>query len=265
MAAVTEPYGAASLVLTHWLTGDVPCAVPGLPGRWASREGRIVGTGLVPGEWRSSSGEPLGDRVELRVEGVGGSSIAGGSRTAGGPSIAGDPDGVSEIFIGDRAVRAFERDGVLALRILDPAAENRVTLTGIESYEPDERWRVAAKFEPRAEHREIELFDGYQRTVETSGSLVFTLDGVERRLTGTLRPDAISVVFGDATNGVETYGFRFLTVPLPTAEGRTVIDFNRAYLPPCCFSDQFVCPLPTAENRLPVAIRAGERTVLRAE
>ncbi|RGE24356.1 DUF1684 domain-containing protein [Leucobacter sp. wl10] len=136
-------------------------------------------------------------------------------------------------------------------------------MRGIEAYAPHEAWRLGARFDPEAAERRIELVDGYVATRETSGSVVFELDGVERRLTGTLGPGGITVVFGDATNGAESYGFRFVVAPLPDDRGATVIDFNRAFLPPCAFSDQFVCPLPTPENRLPVPIRAGERLVRR--
>lgn len=65
----------------------------------------------------------------------------------------------------------------------------------------------------------------------------------------------------DGTSGVDAYRFRFLPIDLPSEDGTVTVDFNRAYLPPCAFSDQYVCPLPPAGNRLGVRIEAGERVM----
>ncbi len=68
------------------------------------------------------------------------------------------------------------------------------------------------------------------------------------------------VVFGDMTNGAGTYpGGRFLTTDPPAADGTVVLDFNRAYNPPCVFSEYATCPLPGLENRLLIAVTAGEK------
>ncbi|MFT4232963.1 MAG: DUF1684 domain-containing protein [Leucobacter sp.] len=287
---VSAPLGQAALALTFWLT-DEPRAVPGLTGLWRAEGGSIVGTGLGEGEYRRPDGEPVIGEPVISESGIGESGIGesgigeiatseagagepgageavigepGTERTARGPAIGDGPRASAELRSGERAIRRLERDGKIALRIFDPAAPGRTGLRGIEAYPPDPAWCLGARFDPETAEREIELFDGYTAHRITSGSVVFELDGVERRLTGTLGPDGIAVVFGDATNGDESYGFRFVAVPPPDADGATTIDFNRAYLPPCSFSDQFVCPLPTPENRLPVPIRAGERLVRRA-
>ena len=71
----------------------------------------------------------------------------------------------------------------------------------------------------------------------------------------------MSLIFGDTTNGDDTYGGgRFLSVPAPDADGTLWLDFNRAYNPPCAFSPYTTCPLPPPGNRLAVAVEAGERT-----
>ena len=240
IAAAGAPYGPASLTLTGWL-GDEPRAVPGLPGLWRSKGGAIVGSGFAAGAYTVPGVGPVSDEVTLAA------------------------DGPAEIYAGERSIRRFARGEQLALRVFDPAAEGRRGLRAIAAYEPDESWRLAARFEADRVEREIELADGYTQLAETSGAVVWVREGVEFRLTATLRPTGISIVFGDETNGGESYGFRFLSAELPDADGRTVLDFNRAYLPPCAFSDQFVCPLPTRENRLPLPIRAGERSVVREQ
>ena len=68
------------------------------------------------------------------------------------------------------------------------------------------------------------------------------------------------LVFGDETNGRETYGGgRFLVTGPVQPDGRVEVDFNLAYNPPCVFSPYATCPLPPDGNRLPVRIVAGER------
>jgi len=66
-------------------------------------------------------------------------------------------------------------------------------------------------------------------------------------------------VFGDRTNGRETYGGGRFLYSDPPRDGRVVLDFNRAYNPPCVFTPWATCPLPPPGNRLPVAIEAGEK------
>ena len=67
------------------------------------------------------------------------------------------------------------------------------------------------------------------------------------------------VIFGDRTNGTETYGAgRFLYVA-PPVDGKTVIDFNKAYNPPCVFTPYATCPLPPPQNKLPIRVEAGEK------
>ena len=71
--------------------------------------------------------------------------------------------------------------------------------------------------------------------------------------------DEVFVIFGDTTNGAETYGGgRFLYADLVPGS-RIVLDFNKAYNPPCAFTPYATCPLPPRQNRLPLAIRAGEK------
>jgi uncharacterized protein (DUF1684 family) len=68
------------------------------------------------------------------------------------------------------------------------------------------------------------------------------------------------LVFGDRTNGRETYGGgRFLYAD-PPVDGRVIVEFNRSYSPPCVFTPYATCPLPTPENKLPFRIEAGEKT-----
>jgi uncharacterized protein (DUF1684 family) len=126
-----------------------------------------------------------------------------------------------------------------------------------------ERFRVQARFERYDPPRTI-LFPtalGGQDSASSPGAAIFSLDGRELRLEATQDPgaDELSFVFGDLTNGRETYGAgRFLDTPLPK-DGALIVDFNKAYNPPCAFTPYATCPLPTRENKLPIRIAAGEK------
>lgn len=76
-------------------------------------------------------------------------------------------------------------------------------------------------------------------------------------------PGSLLVLFTDATSGVTTYAAnRALAVDAPDEQGAVVVDFNRATNLPCAYTDLATCPLPPAENRLPVAVEAGEKIPL---
>ena len=76
------------------------------------------------------------------------------------------------------------------------------------------------------------------------------------------RDSTLFIPFTDRTNGHETYGGgRYLDAPLPEANAPEItLDFNRAYNPYCAYNNAYSCPVPPAENRLQVAIPAGEKS-----
>ena len=93
------------------------------------------------------------------------------------------------------------------------------------------------------------------------GALVFTFQGKEFRIDPILEKGETDyfIIFKDATSGKETYGAaRYLYAHPADASGKTIVDFNKAYNPPCAFTEFATCPLPPAKNRLSVAIEAGE-------
>ena len=93
------------------------------------------------------------------------------------------------------------------------------------------------------------------------GYAVFTLNDRQLRLDPVLEEagaDQLFFIFRDATAPKETYGGgRFLYSDLPR-DGQVVLDFNKAYSPPCAFTDFATCPLPPKQNQLPLRIEAGE-------
>ncbi len=103
---------------------------------------------------------------------------------------------------------------------------------------------------------------GTVEPMPSPGTLVFQLDGKEYRLDPALEGNQLFVIFADETNRTDTYGAgRFLYADVPEKDGKVVLDFNRAYNPPCAFSKYATCPLPPKQNRLKVRIEAGEKRV----
>ncbi len=157
----------------------------------------------------------------------------------------------------------IERGERVGVRLKDAESEVLREFTGIDHYPVDPAWRLEARFEPFAEPRMIPVPDitGDVSEQPSHGRVVFSLAGAEQSLAPLGPPEGeLFLVFGDETNGEETYGGgRFLYVGPPDAEGRLRVDFNKAYNPPCVFTPYATCPLPPPGNRLPLAVRAGEK------
>ncbi len=111
---------------------------------------------------------------------------------------------------------------------------------------------------------ELQTSGDERRRMRRVGSLGFTYGGANLRLTAFADADSGSVdrlfvPFGDLTNQTETYrGGRYLDLDR-TSTGLYDLDFNRAYHPYCVYNPSYICPVPPAENRLTIAIQAGER------
>ncbi len=171
--------------------------------------------------------------------------------------------------LGDLRLCVIERGDRLAIRTWDTASVARRDFAGIDHWPVDPAWCFRARFEPTP-NATIRVPDviGIAEEKPTPGTVAFEIDGVTHRLQGLEGGSngELWLVFGDATNGTDTYGGgRFLYTGAPRSDGTVVVDFNRAYNPPCVFSPYATCPLPWPANRLPVRIEAGERMYHRAE
>lgn len=207
---------------------------------------------------------------------VGDSTIT--MRVAPGVEVTHDGAAVSEIVLADDASgaptvvqlgslswHAIRRSRGLGIRLRDAESPVLAHFDGIATFEPDPSWRIPARFEPYDPPRLLPIpsITGVAEEEVSPGAVVFRHDGTEHRLnvTGTPGDAQYFLVFGDATNGRDTYGGgRFLYVDAPDADGRTVLDFNRAYNPPCVFTPYATCPLPPPQSRLPFHVEAGEKT-----
>ena len=164
--------------------------------------------------------------------------------------------------LGSLRLCVIERGGRLAVRTWDLDAAARKAFTGIDHWPVDPAWRLEATFEPTP-GRKLPVPDviGFVEELPSPGVVQFQAGGLRHRLDALGGGDdgRLWLVFGDATNGGETYGGgRFLYTEPPTRDG-VVVDFNRAYNPPCVFTPYATCPLPWPANRLPIRVEAGER------
>ncbi|MEO8196595.1 MAG: DUF1684 domain-containing protein [Thermoanaerobaculia bacterium] len=179
--------------------------------------------------------------------------------------LVADADGEPTVLEhGSLSFYAIRRGDRLGMRVKDSEAATLKAFHGLDYYPLDRKWKIAGRFEAATEPREIAIPNalGFDEPILSPGYVVFTFDGQEHRLlalddTGDGR---LFLVFGDKTNGKETYGGgRFLYTDAPQA-GQVELDFNRSYNPPCVFTPYATCPLPPRENRLPFRIEAGEKS-----
>lgn len=166
------------------------------------------------------------------------------------------------LFVGSLRMLVVLRGGKPAIRLWDPEHPARLNFQGRKWYAPDPAYRVVASIEHYEPAKQVMIDDmiGNQNPGEMQAALVFKLHGQQLRLDAELRATGLySIVFKDATAGQGSYpAARFLTSEIPDGD-TVVLDFNRAYSPPCAFTDFATCPLPIPENVLPAKIEAGEK------
>lgn len=195
--------------------------------------------------------------------------VADGAFTRGGRPVAGmpletDAAGAPTLLeLGALHLCVIERGGRLAIRTWDTDAALRRDFDGVDHWPVDAAWRLRARYEatPGVTLTVPDVI-GVAEEQATPATVAFEVDGATYRLQGLRGGERgeLWLVFGDATNGVETYGGgRFLYTDAPEPDGTVVVDFNRAYNPPCVFTPYATCPLPWPANRLPIRVEAGER------
>ncbi|HET7299936.1 MAG TPA: DUF1684 domain-containing protein [Oleiagrimonas sp.] len=248
---LTAPDGWLTLIGLPWLeqgdnsigsAADNVIVVEGLPAHFGNvhldADGEVVitliGEGLVDGEAKSSATLLDDDHPH--------------------------PTLVSAGDIGFFLIRRGERIG---LRIKNVHADTREHFQGLDYFPPDPSWRVEAEWHPTAPGEVLEMMTaiGTLEKHPVAGRAVFEHDGQRCELLPVVESPEDKqyfLVFADQTSGKETYGAaRFLYTEAPE-NGRIVLDFNKAYNPPCVFTAFATCPMAPPENRLPLRITAGE-------
>jgi uncharacterized protein (DUF1684 family) len=215
-----------------------------------------LGTLTVAGEDVSFTAAP-GVTVGRRVDGMAGETPFAGGR------LQSDGQGTPDVLAaGSLVFHVIRRGEAHYLRVKDRQSPVLRDFQGIDCFPVDPVWRVTAQLEGEAGTLRVANVLGQIAEEVTPGTLVFRLAGQDCRLRPTGEPGGpLFIVFADASNGHETYpGGRFLSVEAPDQEGKVVLDFNRAYNPPCVFTEYATCPLPGPDNALPLAVTAGEKT-----
>ena len=168
------------------------------------------------------------------------------------------------VAFGSASFYVIDRNGKKGLRVKDSNAQTRTHFVGIDYYPIDPKWRVEAKWvEYKPPHTlEIPNVLGQIDKMPVPGKAVFERDGKKYELLPVLEEtDAKELwfIFADKTSAKETYGGgRFLYADMPK-DGKVIIDFNKAYNPPCAFTPHATCPLAPPENRLAIPVTAGEK------
>lgn len=243
-AVLASPHGFLAVTALVWLD-EHPTEVPGAPGLWSAGERGVVVT-LAEGEELAVDGEPVSGEHVFGHLGLRESVLT----TAG-----------------DTAVEIAERGGRYVVRLRDPQSPLRLGYPGTPAYPADPRWAVPGRFVPFDAPRPTPVpgvLEGVQHVYDAPGRIEFELEGRQVSLTAFPghTPGALSVLFSDETSGRTTYPFRSLQLPPPDADGSVLVDLNRAANLPCAYTDLATCPTPPAENRLPLAVEAGEKTPL---
>lgn len=176
-----------------------------------------------------------------------------------------DPAGASVIGFdeGKGQATVIERSDRHALRVRHADAPTRLHFAGLTYWPADPAWIIPARFVPHEAGRTMEVANiiGSMDAMSNPGIVEFQRDGKTWRIEALDEGEGVLfLVFADRTNGHGSYGAgRFLDAPMPDAKGNVLLDFNQARNPPCAFTSFATCPLPPPENRLDLAITAGEK------
>jgi uncharacterized protein (DUF1684 family) len=242
-----DPHGFLAVTHLHWL-GAEPARLDGVPGTW-SVEDDAVRLVIGAGERISRDGQEL-------------------NPDARGASVVFDPiaeRGGLNLLSGTTVIELAKRGGAYIVRPRHPGNGLLTGYRGTPAYAPSREYSVEGIYVPFERPRTTTVgaaVEGIQHVYEAPGELRFRLAGHHLVLTAFngSEPGTLSALFTDATSGRTTYAAnRSLSVGAPGPDGTVTLDFNRAVNLPCAYTDLATCPLPPAENRLPVAVEAGEQ------
>lgn len=241
-----SPHGFLAVTHLHWLDAT-PTPLDGAPGTW-SADADTVTVVLAAGESLQQDGQEL--------------------NTATGTTITFGPipeRGGINLAAGNAVVELAKRGGLYIVRPRHPDNALLGTYQGTPAYAPNAAFAVPATYVPFETPRTTTVgaaVEGIQHVYEAPGELRFRLEGQDLALTAFngYTAGSLTVLFTDQTSGKTTYAANRSLSVAPAADGSVELDFNRAVNLPCAYTDLATCPLPPAENRLPVAIEAGEKT-----
>jgi uncharacterized protein len=256
-ATLLKPDGWTSLIGLHWLdpgahflghAADNGVRLSMGPAHMGmlSIKGDQASFDPDPSTALTLDGKPLTGSMRLRTD-----------TDPAGPSVIGFDEGKGQATV-------IARNGRYALRVRHADAPGRLHFAGLQYWVADPAWQIHGSFIPHQAGKTIEVANiiGGMDAMSNPGVVEFEHDGRTFRLEALDEGEGtLFLVFADRTSGHDSYGAgRFLDAPMPDAQGRVLLDFNQARNPPCAFSSFATCPLPPSENRLDLAVTAGEKT-----
>lgn len=157
----------------------------------------------------------------------------------------------------------ISRDERYAMRLRDYEHPGIAGFGPMQWFEIDPAYRLTATLRPWDEPRVLNVgttIEGLGFNPVSPGKLAFEVDGTEQELEAYWSGERLYIVFADRTTGRQTYpAGRYMYLAAPDEEGKTIIDFNKAFSPPCAYNDFATCPVASPRNRLSVSIEAGEK------
>ena len=170
---------------------------------------------------------------------------------------------------GKGALSLIHRGQRHALRVKHADAPARIHFGHLDYWPADLSWRITARFVPYDAGKTMPVVDITGLTTEqaNAGAIEFERGGRTWRLEALGEPGrSLFVIFADRTSGRGSYAAgRYIDLDAPDGKSQVVIDFNRAYNPPCAFTPFATCPLPPPENRLDLPVEAGEKAYVKPE
>ncbi|MET0289316.1 MAG: DUF1684 domain-containing protein [Pseudoxanthomonas sp.] len=245
-ASLRKPDGWAALIGLHWLQGDVQ--------RIGSGDGNDVRLLIGPAALGTVKQH---DGVVSFVPASGSDVTVDGQPVRGALAlkVAGKTPGTTLAYDGGKGkINLIQRGDALALRVHHADAPTRAHFAGLDFWPAEPSWVVNARFVAHPAGKSIAIVNviGHSSDVPNPGYVEFEKDGRTWTLEAFGDPaKSLSLMFKDATSGKESYGVgRYLEVGPVRADGHLAIDFNRAYNPPCAYTDFATCPIPPRENHL---------------
>ena len=224
---------------------------------------------ILPARLAASVGSLTLNKGTVTLMALPGSGLSIADKPVAAPTVLMDDNaegGPTIVKLGSVQFYVIKRQGDrYGVRIKDSESEARKKFTGLEYFPVDPKWRIEARFEPYKPARQIPITDitGVTANQPAPGALVFEIDGKPLRLDPIMEEEAtdLFVIFKDSTSrdGTTYQAGRYVYAKPAGPDGKVILDFNKAYNPPCVFTPFATCPLPPAQNHLDVRIEAGEK------